>query len=442
MAEVHPFRGILYNPERIADMGDVVAPPYDVISPGQQEAFYNRHANNVVRLILGKAHPEDTGPSDIHARAAEYFSQWREKKILSRDDKPAFYFTSVTFSFSFGGGRITRYGIIGRVRLESFDKGVILPHERTFSKIKTERLQLMQACHANFSPIFGLYADENGILSQLIKVSESQVPDLDFIDGQEFRHKMWRIVDQEIQQQVTASFGDQCIYIADGHHRYETALNYRDWAEQVTPGFDEDHPANFIMMSLSSLQDPGLVILPAHRLLKDIHVGDMDSLLDKIGVHFEILAFPTECGLKEAMGAFDSAMADQAHRKAIGMYSNQKRVLNILLLKDGIMEKLFADDVPEALRDLDVTVLTRLLMMELLGFDQNRLDDATVIGYATTAQAAVQAVEDGQADLAFILNPTKIEQVQKVARHGLIMPRKSTYFYPKVPAGLVFNRLV
>lgn len=439
MAEVHPFRGILYNPEHIADMADVVAPPYDVISPREQDAFYNQHANNVVRLILGKAEPGDTGPSDIHARAAGYFGNWMETKILSRDDAPAFYFTSVTFPV--GGRRITRYGIIGRVRLEPFDKGVVLPHERTFSKIKTERLQLMQACHTNFSPIFGLYADEKGILNQLIQVSEDQAPDLDFIDRQEFGHKMWRIVDPGMQQKITSAFNDQCVYIADGHHRYETALNYRDWVQQVTPDFDEHHPANFIMMSLSSLQDPGLVILPAHRLLKDVRVDEMGSLLDKIGMHFEILTFPAESGLKAAMRVFDNAMADNVHRKAIGMYNNRQKSLSILLLKDGIMEELFANDVPEALRDLDVTVLTRLLMMEILGFDQKRLDDATVIGYATTTQDAVQAVEEGQAELAFILNPTRIEQVQKVARHGLIMPRKSTYFYPKVGSGLVFNLL-
>lgn len=439
MAEVHPFRGILYNPEHITDIADVVAPPYDVISPREQEAYYNQHENNVVRLILGKSQPGDTGPADIHGRAAGYFGNWMETKVLSRDDAPAYYFTSVTFSV--GTRRITRYGIIGRVRLEPFEKGVVLPHERTFSKIKTERLQLMQACHTNFSPIFGLYDDEKGILNQLIQVSENQVPDLDLIDRQEFGHKMWRIVDQELQQQIKSAFSDQCIYIADGHHRYETALNYRDWVKEVTPDFDANHPANFIMMSLSSLQDPGLVILPAHRLLKDVQVEDMDSVLDKIRTYFEILSFPTDAGLNEAMRAFDNAMADHAHRKAIGMYSRYKKTLDILLLQDGIMEELFADDVPEALRDLDVTVLTRLLMMEILGFGQSRLDDATVIGYATTTQAAVQSVEEGQSELAFILNPTKIQQVQKVARQGLIMPRKSTYFYPKVGSGLVFNML-
>jgi uncharacterized protein (DUF1015 family) len=439
MAEVHPFRGILYNPEFIADMADVVAPPYDVISPREQDAFYNQHVNNVIRLILGKAQPGDTGPSDTHARAAAYFWQWMEEKILVQDDIPALYFTSVTFSV--GALRITRHGIIGWVRLEPFDKGVVLPHERTFSKVKTERLQLMQACHTNFSPVFGLYDDENGILEQLIKFSRRHCPDLDFVDGQAFGHKMWRIVDQAMQQRIASAFRDQCIYIADGHHRYETALNYRDWVKQSTPDFDAHHPANYIMMSLSSMQDPGLVILPAHRLLKDVRIGNMDVLLDKIGTYFEILTFSTESGLNEAMQVFDSAMADHAHRKAVGMYGNQNKGLYILLLKDGVMEELFAGDVPEALRDLDVTVLTRLLMMEILGFDQNRLDDATVIGYATTTQAAIQAVEEGQAELAFILNPTKIEQVQKVARHCLIMPRKSTYFYPKVGSGMVFNSL-
>jgi uncharacterized protein (DUF1015 family) len=439
MAEVQPFRGVLYNPERIPDMGDVVAPPYDVISPKQQEAFYNQHANNVVRLILGKAQPGDSGPADIHARAADYFGQWMASKILSQDEGPAFYFTSVTFAVA--GRRITRYGIIGRVRLEPFGKGVVLPHERTFSKIKSERLQLMQACHTNFSPIFGLYDDENGILQRLIAASENQIPDLDFTDRQEFGHKLWRIADKEIQQQVAFAFKDQCIYIADGHHRYETALNYRDWAKQVTPGFDENHPANFIMMSLSSLQDPGLVILPAHRLLKGVPVEDVDTLLEKIGTHFEILLFPTESGLNGATPLFDGAMAEHADQTAIGIYSRHKRILAVLLLKDGIMDQLFANDVPEALRDLDVTVLTRLLMMEMLGFDQDRLDDATGIGYATTTEAAIEAVEAGQADLAFILNPTKIEQVQRVARNGLIMPRKSTYFYPKVGSGLVFHLL-
>lgn len=439
MAEIHPFRGVLYNPECIADMSEVVTPPYDVISPKEQEAFYQRHANNVIRLILGKTQPGDEGPSDVHTRAANYFNQWMETGILVQDDTPAFYVTSVTFNM--GDQHVVRYGVIGCVRLEPFEKGIVLPHERTFSKVKTERLQLMQACHTNFSPIFGLYADDKGILNQLVAASRSQSPDLDFIDNQGLGHKLWRITDKQIQTQVISAFKDQCIYIADGHHRYETALNYRNWVKENSPAFEENHPANFVMMSLSSMKDPGMVIFPAHRLLKELPVDAMDSLVDKAKAYFEVLSYSTESGLSEALSTFDAALAANADHNAIGLYIKGQNALNVLILKDGIMKEMFADEFPEALRDLDVTVLTRLLMMEVLGFDQNRLDDAAKIGYATTTLAAVQAVQEDQADVAFILNPTKIEQVQRVSRLGLIMPRKSTYFYPKVGSGMVINLL-
>jgi uncharacterized protein (DUF1015 family) len=439
MAEVYPFRGILYNPECIADMADVVTPPYDVISLREQEAFHQRHANNVIRLILGKAQPDDSGPSDVHTRAAAYFQKWMETRVLVRDKGPAFYFTSVTFTS--GQQRITRYGVICCVRLEPFEKGIVLPHERTFSKVKTERLQLMQACHTNFSPIFGLYADSNGILQKLTEIEKSQAPDMDFLDNQGLGHKLWRITDKEIQAYIASSLKDQCIYIADGHHRYETALNYRTWVKENTPGFEENHPANFVMMSLSSMKDPGMVILPAHRLLNDVPVEAVDTLIDKARACFEILSFSTEAGMNQALDAFDASLVANADRNAIGLYIKNQPALNVLILKNGIMKQKYADEFPQALRDLDVTVLTRLLMEELLGFDQSRLDDAARIGYATTTRAAVQAVQEGPADIAFILNPTKIEQVQEVSRQGLIMPRKSTYFYPKVGSGLVINPL-
>jgi len=439
MAEVYPFRGILYNPARITDMAEVVTPPYDVITSREQEAYYQRHANNVIRLILGKTQPGDDGPTDVHTRAADYFQKWMETKVLVKDEVPAFYFTSVTFTIS--GQRITRFGVVGCVRLEPFEKGIVLPHERTFSKVKSERLQLMQACHTNFSPIFGLYADSNGILKCQNEVDKTQPPDLDFIDDQGLGHKLWRITDKKIQAHITSALTNQCIYIADGHHRYETALNYRDWVRDHTPGFDDNHPANFVMMSLSSMKDPGMVILPAHRLLKDVPLEVADTLIDKAKTCFEIQSFSTDAGMSEALDAFDAALAAHADRNAIGLFIKNRSALNVLILKNGIMKQMFADEFPDALRDLDVTVLTRLLMMELLGFDQNRLDDAAKIGYATTTQAAFQSVQEGQAEIAFILNPTKIEQVQKVSRQGLIMPRKSTYFYPKVGSGLVINPL-
>ena len=439
MAEFLPFKGVLYNPKLIDDMSNVVTPPYDVISPKEQEAYYQKSPYNIVRLILGKSEPGDSSHSDIHKRASQYFQNWMNSQILVQDDVPAFYLTSVTFSSSHGAN--TRYGIIGRVRIEPFEKGIILPHERTFSKVKTERLQLMQACHTNFSPIFGLYADDNGILKALVEVTERQTPNMNFLDNTGLRHKLWRILSSEVQGHLTFALKKQSLYIADGHHRYETALNYRNWMRENSTDFDDSHPANFVMMSLSSLKDPGMVIFPAHRLLKDVPVEICDIFLEKLKSYFDLISFSTDSGLNQALDKFDSCMATHADRHAIGLFMKGCPSLNILLLKDGVMAEIFADEIPESLRDLDVTILTRLLMMELLRFNQARLDDATKIEYTTTTQNAVNAVLKKQADVAFILNPTRIEQVQRVSQEGLIMPRKSTYFFPKVGSGMVINVL-
>jgi uncharacterized protein (DUF1015 family) len=439
MADVAPFKGVLYNQELIHNLDDVIAPPYDVISPQEQEAFYTKHPNNVIRLILGKPEPDDAGVSSIHHRAAAYFEQWMKDRILIQDSQAAFYLTTVDFSIS--GQNVTRYGIIGTVRLEPFEKGIVLPHERTFSKVKSERLQLMKACHANFSPIFGLYPDGNGVLGRLKKTAESRRPDLAMTDHKGLLHKLWRITDPQAQHHIVTSLKDQSIYIADGHHRYETALNYRSWAAQHVNHFHADHPANFVMMSLSSLKDPGMVIFPAHRLLKAVSSEDASAMLEKAAQYFSIREFGIGQDPDQAFAALEAAMTANASRNAIGVYIKNRSALRMLVLKEGVMEALFGQDLEAPLRDLDVSVLTRLLMVELLGFDQARLDDATKIGYATTVSDAVKAVRENAADMAFLLNPTRMEQVQRVAQQGLIMPRKSTYFYPKVGSGIVFNLL-
>lgn len=439
MAEVVPFNGVRYNPDLVRDLAAVVAPPYDVISPKEQDSFHERHPNNVIRLELGKNRPGDNAKDNVHTRAGGYFQAWMADKILMLENKPAIYLTTVEFSS--GGKRYTRFGIIGRVRLEPFEKGIVLPHERTFSKVKSERLALMKACHTNFSPVFGLYADGKEILGRLGEFADSQSPDLSLVDDKEHRHRMWCITDQKITDALTTFFAPERIYIADGHHRYETALNYREWVKENTPGFSSDHPANFIMMSLSSMMDSGMIILPAHRLLKALPEGSLSALLRRSPECFDISPVSLSQGLERAMADFNEAMASKTHTNAIGLYIKNPALLQVMVLKEGVMERFFQGQLDGALRDLDVNVLTQLIMMELMGFDQARLDDETKIAYRTTSEDAVEAVNAGEAELAFILNPTKIEQVRRVSERGLIMPRKSTYFYPKVISGLVFNRL-
>ena len=228
MATLFPFRGIQYNPLLISDLSAVMTPPYDVISKEEQTDFYLRHPNNVIRLILGQINDTDTPKNNRYTRAAEDFRTWRARGVLTQSDAPNLYLTAVDFPVN--GQNRTRYGLIAGVGLEPFENKIILPHERTFSKVKSERFELMKACRANFSPIFSLYCDDGNILNKLITtVNHAGAPHSDAVDDQGHRHRLWCISDTGFHRSIQESFSDKQLFIADGHHRYETALNYRAW---------------------------------------------------------------------------------------------------------------------------------------------------------------------------------------------------------------------
>ncbi|QTA83187.1 DUF1015 [Desulfonema limicola] len=440
MAEIVPFKGIMYNPEKIKSLADVTAPPYDVISPEEQEMYHKKHDQNIIRLILGKIFETDTQQDNRYTRAAEWCKQWHKQDILVKDIDDAFYFTSIEFMAS---GRImTRYGLTACVKIEPFEKGIILPHEKTFSRVKSERLELMKAAHMNFSPIFALYSDPDNILETLKKEVQGKIPDSDFTDMAGHRQVLWRITKPDVHQYIKEKMKSETLFIADGHHRYETALNYRNWLAETIPDFSPDHPGNYVMMYLSSMQDPGMLIFPAHRLLKNIDPDIIDSFISKAEQYFDLSVIPfKEHESDRIPDDFMSGLQAGNDSKTIGVFLKNSFNLYLLALKPNVMDKLFAQELPQALRELDVTVLTRLIFMEILGFDQARLDNEKLISYTTIPQEAVKKVLNNECDMAFILNPTKIEQVQNIARQGLIMPRKSTYFYPKVITGQVLNPL-
>ncbi len=440
MAMVKPFRGILYNPEKIADSADVTTPPYDVISPDEQAAFYERHPYNVIRLILGRAQTTDTALDNPHSRSAAYYRQWMSEGILRQEDHAALYLKAITYVHQ--KKAITRYGLIALVGLEPFEKRIILPHEKTFSKVRSERLELMKATHCNYCPIFSLYPDDGDILGTLEKAVDKSAPIIDFMDDPGHRHQLWRILDPMIHRRVAEAMQDQRLFIADGHHRYETALNFRKHLQATDPSFNDRHPANFVLMYLCSMSDPGLIILPAHRLLKAISVDDLRQGLAQSHAYFEIAEYPFTPGDRQRVeSTFLAALNNCANRQRIGIYAHKAPFFYLLTLKTGIMDQLFKEELDASLRLLDVTVLTHLVLMKILGFDQARLDNEQLIGYASTADKALQSIDAGAYDVAFLLNPTRIEQVQDVAQKGLIMPRKSTYFYPKVKSGLVMHTL-
>ncbi|WP_372678257.1 DUF1015 domain-containing protein [Desulfosarcina sp.] len=440
MATVLPLKGILYNPEKITDSADVTAPPYDVITPEAQAAFYERHPYNVIRLILGRSEATDTALDNPHTRSGIFFRQWMSEGVLKQDEQPALYLKAITYAHE--ERTITRYGLIARVGLEPFDKRIILPHEKTFSKVRSERLQLMKATHCNYCPIFSLYPDDGGMLASLEAAVDKSAPIVDFTDDQGHRHQLWRILDPAVHRQVAATMQDKRLFIADGHHRYETALNFRTHLKETDPSFSDRHPANHVLMYLCSMSDPGLVILPAHRLLKAVSVDDLQQAMATIRTYFEVAEHPfTADDRPQVEQTFLAALGDGESRQRIGVYAHRSPTFYLLTLKAGVMDQLFSNELDASLRHLDVTVLTRLVFMKVLGFDQVRLDNEQLIGYASTADHAFQSIDAGTYDVAFILNPTHIEQVQEVAQKGLIMPRKSTYFYPKVKSGLVMNTL-
>ena len=438
MANVQPFRGLRFKPAMAAQLADVITPPFDVISEQDQTLFYERSPYNMVRLIWGKKTAYDTRRNNPHSRAADYLRDWIQTGVLRRDEEPALYLT--TLEFPFRGSRLTRYGLIGRVELKEFSEGVVLPHEKTFTNVKAERLGLIKTCRTNFSPIFSLFDDPSDMVAEWSQWKASRRCELEITDHNGWRHGLWRITEPDLIVRATQCFTDQKLYIADGHHRYETALNYRSSLGTALP---QNHPANYTMMYLCSMRDPGLIVLPAHRLLRDVPLAVLDDFIERAHDYFDVQTLPyAEDQRDNALTELISILQAAPDEGPIGVFNRRSRQFNILRLKHrGIMKQMFSEELPEAIGLLDVTVLTRLIFMELLEFDQSRLDNEKLIGYTTDPQEAVAAVVSGDYDLTFILNPPSLRQVCDVADRGLVMPRKATYFFPKVITGLVMNPL-
>lgn len=441
MAEIVPFRGVLYNREKIKHLRDVVTPPYDVISEQQRQEYFDRHPHNVIRLILSKADSQETEYNNRYTRAADYFHGWLDQGILVQDTEPAFYVTEMVFRSE--GVLRSRLGFIALVQLEDFEKGGILPHEKTFSATRADRLKLMNACKANFSPIFSVLGDSDGeIVGPLRTYVQGIEPDFEFEEVVGYRHRLWRITDQQIHKEIKRKVSGQSLYIADGHHRYETALEYRDQVMSKKGAFDPKAPCNFVMMYLSSMKDPGLIIRPVHRLVSNLPQQAIDGFVAKAHTYFDVETLRFEGNnSRKVQSDFLASIRAGAERPAMGAVVRGHPAFYLLRVREGIMDRLFDGLIPEPLRKLDVTIVTKLVFQEILGFDDASLDDEERFLYTSRTKKAFEAVDTGKCQMAFIINPTRLDDVAEVSRAGLIMPRKSTYFFPKVLSGLVINRI-
>jgi len=426
MVMLKPFRPLRYNPAVVGDLSAVVAPPYDVISDAHRDLLHERSPFNVVHLILNRA-------ADPYSAAADLLTAWRAQGALVREAQPIVGYHLENFVLPNGSPR-QREGIIGVVRLEPFASGHIRPHERTFARAKEDRMRLLRACRTNLSPIFGLYADREAVIDPARAAATRRAPDIDVHDDAGVRHRLWLLAEPEIANAIAAGLRDETVFIADGHHRYETALAYRDVMRRAGDD-DRDAPHNFILMYLTSMSHPGLVILPTHRIFRRLPEFEGGAFVRALRRSFRVRQFG--CTARQE---FLAALRQAPQHGRFGMVlADGDDLLIADQVNTGVLGNQAADRAA-AVRHLDVTVLDTLIVRGILGVDATAAAQAGDLTYTHDDDAALDAVSGG-AQAAFLMNPPRIEDVQAVCLAGETMPEKSTYFYPKLASGLVFHPL-
>ncbi len=437
MAEVLGFRGVRYNPRHVDDFDLVVCPPYDVLTPELQDELYRRSPYNVVRLELGKTFPDDSDRNNRYTRAARTLREWLERGILIQDREECVYYTEEDYRGEFGEP-LTRRGFIARVRLEDPESGVYFPHERTLSAPKEDRLRLMEAVRANLSPIFSLYDDPQiVVLRDLEAMAIGQPPLITVRADDGVVTRMWKIADPLLVGEVSRRMADKGFVIADGHHRYETALKYRNLMRERNPGYTGREPWNYVMMYLSNLSAPGLAVFPTHRAVFGLRGFSAPDFLRRVEEDFAVEVFSREEDLLERMKAY------RREGHAFGLVIKGDPVLRLLVLRDEArVRRALKGKAPRVVQTLDVTILHALVLETLLGIDRKAQEEQRNLRYVKGSRELIRLVrEDPEIQLGFLMNPTRLQEVRDVAMAGERMPQKSTFFYPKLLTGLVMHLL-
>ncbi|MBI5233941.1 MAG: DUF1015 domain-containing protein [Deltaproteobacteria bacterium] len=445
-SNVLPLRGILYDPFKAGDLSKVMAPPYDVISQEYQDVLYTRHPNNIVRLILGKTGENDAPGNNRYTRAKDGFYAWLKDGVLVRDTMPAIYYYTQTYRYL--EREVVRKGFIALARLRDLGEGNVHPHEKTLAGPKADRLNLMLSCKANLCCIFSLYSEplggREGIVWMLEK-NTATAPLIDVQDDDGVINRVWRIVSKPVIDAVVLRMEDKPLFIADGHHRYETALNYRNLMRRETGRTSGREPFDYVMMYFSNMDDEGMTIMPTHRVIHSLKGFDPDSFLKAIADYFDVEGFGFNAeGWREARKRFTERLAAKEREAvtAFGLYMRGRDSYLVLTLKDmSVMDTFFDALTPWVYKSLDVTVLHSLILGRVLNITQGSQERQENIVYVKGLDKAFSEVGKEPNQILFVMNPTRIEQVRAVAEAGLVMPQKSTYFYPKLLSGLVINYL-
>jgi uncharacterized protein (DUF1015 family) len=418
MAEVVPFRALLYDQQRAGPLDALIAPPYDVVSEKDRAALAAKSPFNIVRVDL-----PDGDPGQKYENAARELRRWVDEGALRRDPAPAFYRYHQVFTLD--GREHTRRGFVSRIRLRRFAEGVVLPHERTLSGPRLDRLALSRACRTNLSQVFALYSDPGGAIDAEFSDVESPAPEMEGRLGDGVVHRIWRLTDHAAQARIASALADKRVYIADGHHRYETMLAIRD---ELRPQASSPRSSiEYGSMFLTSMDDPGLSILPTHRVVHGLREFDLSRFLERLKGRFEVreLAAADAAGLR----------GPPEQREGSYLLASRGRFFS-LSLRPG--EDNWAPG-PGPLRRLDVPILHTLILEQMLGIDRSAQERQTNLRYVKDSKAALEESRRADVQAVFLLNPTRIEQLKAVADAGEVMPQKSTFFYPKLASGLLLD---
>ncbi len=429
MANIKPFRGIRYNQNQIDKIDNVISQPYDRVRYGLQDKYYALSDYNVTRIIKGKAFDDDNDSNNVYTRARAFLNQWLEERVLVREDKPALYVYHQQFPLP-DGEVVTRKAFINAFELAEFDEGIVLPHERTHAGPKVDRLNLTRATETYFGNIFMLYPDPENKVDAILSKAINRKPDIEAreLHEKDVLHKVWAVTDEEVIEAVIEEMKPKRnLIIADGHHRYETALNYRAEQRQKHPDAPDKAGFNYRMVAMVSMSNPGLTILPTHRLIFDYEAMSAAEVIAKAKEYFAVEEVADRAALEAKMEKFLGKIGRMGIVTHEGIY--------FLTLKDeSIMEELAPDRV-EAWRELDVSILHNLLLEHVMQINPEKIDNKENVQYLREPDMGYDRVQEEETAFLFILNPTRIEQVKACTNVGEKMPQKSTDFYPKIITG-------
>ncbi len=433
MAEILPFKAFRYDTNQVK-LGDVLTQPYDKITPEMQAKYYELSPLNIVRIVLGKAGETDTDGFNIYTRAEEYFHDWRSSGVLRQDEEPSVYLYSQTFTVPGLRDVAERRCLIVRGRLYDYGENVVVPSEHTLSRPKIDRLNLLRATKANFGQILMLYSDPSGSIQSLLKKKSEGEPDESVLDEYEVLHRLWKISDPAFIASIQEQTRGQKLMIADGHHRYDTSLAYRNEARAKSGSNDPNAPHEFAMMTLASMEDRGLVILPTHRIVHGLNSFDRERMLEEAKAYFDIDRIDLRAESRSA-----TTLLGEAGENGTAFVAVTRQGPYLLRAKKRVIQEALAN-LPERQRALDVVQLHKILFERVLGISETAVRDEENVRFERDAFEAISWVRQG-ANVAFLMNPARIEQVRDVAFSGGLLPQKSTDFYPKLLSGLTIYAL-